>query len=57
MDEDAVIDFLNILADEGLDLDDVGLDEDDLDDLDVDDLNEILANLDEYTDEEEDEED
>lgn len=56
MDEDTIIEFINILADEGLDLDDLDLDEEDLEDLDVDDLNSILNELQNYIDDEEEEE-
>lgn len=56
MDEDTIIEFINILAEEGLDLDDLDLDEEELEDLDVDDLNSILNELQNYIDDEEDEE-
>lgn len=59
MDEQDIYDFINELAEYGVDLDDLGLDEEDLEEMDVDDLNTILENVaNEYDeDEDEDEED
>lgn len=56
MDEDTIIEFINILAEEGLDLDDLDLDEEELEALDVDDLNSILNELQNYIDDDEEDE-
>lgn len=54
MNEDNINEFLDILNEEGFDLEDLGLDEDDLDDMDIDDFNSILDSLPDPDDEEED---
>lgn len=44
--DDQINEFIDILNNDGIDLDDLGLDIDDLKEMDTDDLNEILASID-----------
>lgn len=44
--DDQINEFIDILNNDGIDLDDLGLDIDDLEEMDTDDLNEILASID-----------
>jgi hypothetical protein len=44
--DDQINEFIDILNNDGIDLDDIGLDIDDLTEMDTDDLNEILASID-----------
>lgn len=44
--DDQINEFIDILNNDGIDLDDIGLDIDDLTEMDTDDLNDILASID-----------
>ena len=44
--DDQINEFIDILNNDGIDLDDIDLDIDDLTEMDTDDLNEILASID-----------
>lgn len=53
MDEEAVMEFFDILDEWNIDFDEIGLSYDDLSEMDADDLNNILAQLEPEDDDEE----